>query len=46
MKYLTKEWYNKMQCTSLHLLLKISKEAVTFSKEFYKQIYNIEKKDI
>lgn len=44
MKYLTKEWYNNMQKTGLHLMLKISKDAEEFSEEFYKKIYNIEKK--
>jgi len=44
MKYFTKEWYNKMQCTSLHLLLKVSKKAENFSEEFYKKLYDNAKK--
>ena len=43
MKYLTKEWYKKMQASSLHLLLKIDKRAEEYSEELYKEIYEIEK---
>lgn len=44
MKYLTKEWYKKMQSTGLHILLKVDKRADEFSEKFYQKIYNKEKK--
>ena len=43
MKYLTKEWYKKMQASSLHILLKIDKRAEEYSEELYKEIYEIER---
>lgn len=39
MRYLTKEWYETMQKTDLHLLLKTSKKAEVFSEEFYLKLY-------
>ena len=39
MKYMTKDWYNDSQKASYHLDLKKSKQAETFSEEFYQQIY-------
>lgn len=45
MKYLTKDWYVKMQHTSLHLFLKVDKRAEEFSEDFYQEIYNEWKKE-
>lgn len=45
MKYLTKKWYETMQKTDMHLLLKISKKAETFSEEYYNNLYEIEEKN-
>lgn len=42
MKYMTKEWYNTMQKTDFHLLLKISKRAEFFSEEYFKKLYKKE----
>ena len=42
MKYLTKEWYDTMQKTGLHLLLKVSKKAEVFSEEFFRELYERE----
>jgi len=39
MKYMTKEWYETMQKTSFHLLLKVSKKAESFSAEYFKKLY-------
>ena len=39
MKYCTKEWYQTMQNTSFHLLLKVSKKAEVFSEEYYQKLY-------
>ena len=39
MKHLTKEWYEMMQRTSLHLLLKPLEEARSFSEELFQQLY-------
>ena len=39
MKYCTKEWYQTMQKTDFHLLLKVSKKAEVFSEEYYKELY-------
>lgn len=38
MKYLTKEWYNKMQCTKLHSGLTIDKRSDVFSEVFYQKL--------
>lgn len=40
MKYLTKDWYRKMQHTSFHLLLKVDNKAEKFSEDFYQDVYN------
>lgn len=40
MRYLTKEWYTKMQYTGLHLGLKVNKNAEEFSEKFYEELYN------
>ena len=42
MKYATKEWYERMQKTSLHFSLKTSKRALTFSEDYYRELYTIE----
>ena len=42
-KYLTKDWYNRMQHTDFHLLLKVNKKAEQFSEEFYQNVYTREK---
>lgn len=39
MKYLTKEWYETMQRTSLHLLLEPLEEARTFSESLFQRLY-------
>ena len=44
MKYLTKDWYNKMQASDLHILLKVDERAEEFSEEFFKEIYEIKQK--
>lgn len=45
MKYLTKEWYETMQKTDLHLLLKVSKTAEAFSEEYFRELYKREEKN-
>lgn len=45
MKYFTKDWYNKMLCTSLYFGLKIDKRAEVFSEVFYQKLSKKEKKD-
>ncbi len=42
MKYFTKEWYETMQKTDLHLLLKVSSKADTFSERYFHEIYQQE----
>ncbi len=44
MKYMTKEWYETMQKTDLHLLLKVSKKAEVFSEAFFRELYRQEEK--
>lgn len=44
MRYLTKEWYNRMQQTCIHCSLQIDKRAEKYSDKFYKKIYNKIKK--
>lgn len=39
MKYLTKEWYETMQRSSLHLLIEPLEEARSFSEELFQQLY-------
>lgn len=39
MRYCTKEWYETMQKTDLHLLLKSTKKAEVFSEEYYQRLY-------
>lgn len=39
MRYLTKQWYNKMQYAGLYIGLKVNKKAEEFSNEFYQQEY-------
>ncbi|NMO94934.1 DUF4085 family protein [Paenibacillus lemnae] len=41
---MTKEWYETMQKTDLHLLLKVSKKAEVFSEEYFQKLYNSEEK--
>lgn len=40
MKYLTKEWYAKMQRTDLYFGLQISKKAEEYSDNYYQTLYN------
>src|SRR5699024_10799435 len=40
MKYLTKEWYQTMQNTDLHLDLKASSKAQTFSEGYFRELYD------
>ncbi|MFJ7973688.1 hypothetical protein [Psychrobacillus sp. NPDC096389] len=42
MKYFTEEWYELCQKTSFHLLLEEEKQAVTFSEEYFQQLYDTE----
>ena len=42
MKYLTKQWYKDMHETDMYLPLKVSKEAETFSEEYYNDLYKQE----
>jgi len=42
MKYLTKEWYGAAQKSDFHLLLKASKQAASFSAEYFKALYKKE----
>ena len=44
MKYMTKDWYETMQKTDLHLLLKVSKKAAVFSEDYFKELYKREEK--
>jgi len=44
MKYMTKEWYETMQKTSFHLLLKVSKNAESFSEDYFRDLYKHEEK--
>lgn len=44
MKYMTKEWYETMQRTDFHLLLKVSKKAETFSEDYFRKLYKSEEK--
>ncbi len=44
MKYMTKEWYETMQKTDLHLLLNVSKKAEVFSEEYFRELYKREEK--
>ncbi len=39
MIYMTKEWYNTMQKTSFHLMLKTTKKAESFSEDYFKKLY-------
>ena len=39
MKYLTKEWYETMQRTGLHILLRPLEEARSFSEELFQRLY-------
>jgi len=39
MKYMTKEWYETMQKTSLDCMLTISQQAEVFSEEYFKKLY-------
>lgn len=44
MKYLTKKWYQTMQKTDMHIPLKVSKKAETFSEEYYNELYKQEER--
>jgi len=44
MKYMTKEWYETMQNTNFHLLLRVSKKAEVFSEDYFKKLYKSEEK--
>lgn len=44
MKYMTKDWYETMQKTDLHLLLKVTKKAVVYSEDYFKELYKWEEK--
>ncbi len=42
MRYFTKEWYQLCQKTDLHLFLEESKEAESFSEEYFQRVYDEE----
>jgi hypothetical protein len=44
MKYMTKEWYETMQNTGFHLLLRVSKNAEVLSEDYFKKLYKREEK--
>lgn len=44
MKYMSKEWYETMQKTDFHLLLRVSKKAGMFSEDYFKKLYKSEEK--
>jgi hypothetical protein len=44
MRYFTKDWYQLCQKTDLHLLLEESKEAESFSEEYFQRVYDEELK--
>ena len=44
MKYMTKDWYETMQKTYLHLLLKVTKKAEVYSEDYFKELYKREEK--
>lgn len=44
MKYMTKEWYETMQKSDLHLLLRVSARAEAFSEDYYRELYRREEK--
>ena len=44
MKYMTKEWYETMQKTDFHLLLRVSKKADVFSEDYFKKLYKSKEK--
>jgi len=44
MKYLTKEWYETMQKTDLHILLRVYEKAEKFSEEHFRKLYKQEEK--
>lgn len=41
MKYLTKEWYKRMQNTSLHLNLREAEQAAAFSEDFFQAVFSV-----
>lgn len=43
MKYFTKEWYNKMQRTGMHMLLRIDERCSKYSDELFAELYNKER---
>lgn len=43
MKYFTKDWYHKMQKTSMYVLLKIDERCNDYSEELYNLLYEEEK---
>ncbi len=44
MRYLTKEWYEQMQGTGCHLLLKVTEKAAVYSEKTFKKLYAKEEK--
>ena len=45
MKYMTKEWYQTMQKTDLHLGLRASVHAKTYSEAYYRKLYARKEKE-
>lgn len=44
MKYFTKEWYEAVQISQLHLMLTVTEKAESFSEVFFKQLYKQQEK--
>ncbi|KPU44473.1 hypothetical protein OXPF_19670 [Oxobacter pfennigii] len=44
MKYMTKGWYETVQNTGFHLLLRVSKKAEAFSEDYFKKLYKSQEK--
>ena len=45
MRYMTKEWYERMQNTDRHLWTRVSKKAEFFSEDYFQEIYKREEKN-
>lgn len=39
MKYCTKEWFDAMQCTDLHIMLKADERAGAYSESYFQELY-------
>ena len=43
MKYFTKDWYNRMQSTGMHMLIRIDERCNEFSEKLFSELYTKEK---